>query len=126
MIRCIDPYPRAEQHIVADFNAAAIEHDAVEVRIEVVANRDVEAEFAAEGRLEIGPVSYRLKKLTENGFAFCLWLTEAGIVFIGEKHRLFPCLNEFRCQVVVHLSRQHGSALFFQSHDMIPFCMVVL
>ena len=54
----VDAYARGQQHVVANGDAAAVQHHAVIVGVEVLADLDIATKFAAEGRLQVRAIAH--------------------------------------------------------------------
>ena len=57
MVGCVDAYMWAKENVVSDFNPASVQHDAVKIGIEVIADGNIISKFAAESRFEIDTFS---------------------------------------------------------------------
>ena len=107
MVRRVESHVRPNQHMVANHDFVAVEHHTVEVGKEIITDRDVPSEFAAEGRFKMYVPSHFLEHPLQEPLPFFPRLFETLIIGIGEQYGFMASLHEFGRQIIIFFAREH-------------------
>ena len=110
----VDVDTRSEVAVPADRYPTHVQHDAVEVRVEALANVDVVAVVAPERRFHVALVAERAEQVVQKRAPPVAILDGRSVVPPGEITRTLPVGHEFGVVGIVPLPVQH--TLLFAAH----------
>jgi hypothetical protein len=103
----VDLHRRTEERKAADAHLADVQHDAVEVEEHPLAQLDVRAVVAEEGRLHPHRVPSRTEQFAQDSSPFLVLRFARGVQRLTEISRMRPSRNQLGIERVVQLSGQH-------------------
>lgn len=102
---------RPDQHVAGEPNVGAIEHDAAEVQVHLLVQRDVLAVVAIERRLDPGPVAAAAEQFASHGAPHVLVVLTSRAVARRQIAGPRAATDEVRIPSLVQFARAHPISL---------------